>query len=68
LSKKYPPFKEIARDIEETEKILGLEFGPHKDRHFIHRNLTSSIFYKMKIGVDPSTDIVEAAKIRKSLG
>lgn len=68
LSKKYPPFKEIARDIEETEKILGIEFGPHKDHHFIHRNLTSSIFYKIKMGLDPSTDIVEAAKIRKSLG
>ncbi|MBI4994261.1 phosphoenolpyruvate carboxylase [Candidatus Peregrinibacteria bacterium] len=68
LAKKYPAFKEILRDIEETKRILGVKFGPIKNYHYLHRNLTSNILYKIKMGKDPSTDIIEAAKIRKSLG
>ena len=68
FAKKNPLFKQIAEDIEKTEKILGIKFGPQKDKHFLHRNLTSNIYYKMKMKQDPSDDIIEAAKIRKSLG
>lgn len=68
LSRKHAAFKKIMEDVQETENILGIEFGPFKNHHFIHRNLTSNILYKMKMGADLSKDIVEAAKIRKSLG
>lgn len=99
LAKKHRGFREIATDVQEVENILGIELGPVKDRHFLHRNLTSNIFYKMRMregrGVDErmsegrsvderirvrvsddshkmfsplQADVLEAAKIRKSLG
>jgi len=68
LAKKNPFFKQIVEDVKKTEEILGIKFGPQKDKHLLHRNLTSNIYYKMKMKGDPSPDIVEAAKIRKSLG
>lgn len=68
LAKKYPAFKEIVEDVQEIENILGIELGPYKDRHFLHRNLTSTILYKNKTGLPVEQDVVEAAKMRRSLG
>ncbi len=68
LSKTYPEFKNVVIDIQEIENILGIELGPHKNHHFLHRNIVSNIYYKMKMNVDFTADIVEAAKVRKSLG
>ncbi|MFA6528601.1 MAG: phosphoenolpyruvate carboxylase [Candidatus Gracilibacteria bacterium] len=59
---------EIQKDIELCEKILGIELGPQKENHFLHRNLTSNILLKKKIGKDFSKDLIEAAMFRKSLG
>lgn len=68
LAKKYPQFKEIMEDVQEVENILGIELGPYKNHHFLHRNISSNIFYKLQMGKDVEADIVEAAKLRKSLG
>ncbi len=68
LAKEYPEFKNVTKDISEIESILGIKLGPFKDHHFIHRNLVSTIFYKMNMGADLSADLIEAAKVRKSIG
>lgn len=68
LAKRHSEFKEIMTDVEEIENALGIELGPHKDHHFLHRNMTSNIFYKMKMGMDTTTDIEQAAEMRKSMG
>lgn len=68
LVKLYPEFQNVAHDIAEIEDILNIQLGPHKNHHFLHRNVVSSIFYKMQMNVDFSAEIVEAAKLRKSLG
>jgi phosphoenolpyruvate carboxylase len=68
LAKEYPAFKDVMEDIREIEKMFGIELGPLKDYHFLHRNFSSNIYHKMKMGENPSEDVVSAAKIRKSLG
>lgn len=68
LSKKYPAFNDIKKSIELIEKYLGIELGPKKHHHFVHRNLTSTIYHKMQMGADFSQEIEQAAEIRKSLG
>ncbi len=60
--------KEILEDVHLTQEILGIELGPQKDSHLLHRNLTSSILLKKKLGLDFAEDLVEAARMRKSLG
>ncbi len=66
-------FAGIRRDVEAIERILGLSLGPEKPHHTIHRNLTSTILLLLKSGGDAEDDrlranIVEAGKIRRSLG
>ncbi|QQR55090.1 phosphoenolpyruvate carboxylase [Candidatus Peregrinibacteria bacterium] len=60
--------KEILEDVHLCQEILGIELGPQKPNHFLHRNLTSSILYKQELGLDFQEDLVEAAVMRKSLG
>lgn len=68
LNKENPIWKEVMEDVQEIENILGLELGPHKDHHFLHRNVVSTIYYKLRMKSDISEDVVQAAKLRKSLG
>ncbi len=68
LSKKMPAFREIEEDVRAVEDMLGEELGPYKPHHFLHRNLVSNVYYKMEMGLDASADIIEAAKLRRSLG
>ena len=68
LAKKYPVFRDIKTDVQEMENYLGVELGPKKTKHFIHRNLVSSIYLKMEDGEDFSDELEKAAAIRKSLG
>jgi phosphoenolpyruvate carboxylase len=71
LSRRYPAFAPVQEDTESIEKILGISLGPEKPHHLIHRNITSTIFYRLhgNTGRDAITgDIVEAGKIRRSLG
>lgn len=60
--------RDILEDVNLCEEILGLKLGPQKDRHFLHRNLTSNIVFKHKSGTDFTRDLVDAAVLRKSLG
>lgn len=60
--------KEILEDVLLTQEILGIELGPQKPQHHLHRNLTSNIILKQAMGLDFQEDLVEAAVMRKSIG
>lgn len=72
LCRRFPAFEEIRKEIPLIESILGIALGPEKPHHFIHRNLSSTIYHRMQMekpDADAITkDIVEAGKIRRSLG
>lgn len=68
LAKSYPVFKEIQADVEEVERYLGVELGPLKTKHYLHRNLVSSIYLLAKEKQDFSEEMEKAALLRKSLG
>lgn len=71
LAKDDSVFEDIQGDIDHIEKILGMELKPEKSHHVIHRNLTSSILNRLKsddLADGIQADIVEAGKIRRSLG
>jgi len=68
LCKENSIWKEIKEDISMTEKILNIKLSPKTDKYFLHRNYTSNIFKRYKIGEDFTEDILKAAEIRKSLG
>jgi phosphoenolpyruvate carboxylase len=68
LARVIPAFKDVKRDVQEVENYLGTELGPIKTKHFIHRNLVSSIYLHSKEGEDFSDELEKAAAIRKSLG
>lgn len=73
LAKKSPAFADVAQDVEALEALLDIELGPEKPHHFLHRNSTSTIYRRLH---EPSLqqdeplkrEIVEAGKIRRSLG
>lgn len=67
-----PVFAGIREDVDAIDEYLGEPLGPQLPRHTIHRNLTSSIFHRLREEpVDAEAvrhDVVEAAVIRRSLG
>ena len=68
LAKEFDWAREVLEDVRLCGEILGIEFGPKKDHHFLHRNVTSNILLRKGLGEDFSGDILEAAVLRKSLG
>jgi phosphoenolpyruvate carboxylase len=68
LSKDFPALKEVLNDIEFVQEILSLDLKPQSVTEMLHRNLTSNILLKKEAGLDFKQEIVEAAKLRKSLG
>ena len=68
LSHDNPGLKEVVKDIEYTKEVLGLDLEPKNVNELLHRNLTSNILLKKNAGLPFDLDIVEAAKIRKSIG
>ncbi len=71
LAAELPVFESIKEGIGAIEEVLGLELGPEKPHHTIHRNITSTILHRLRSAPDPvllTRDIVEAGVIRKSLG
>lgn len=68
LARKYPAFRAVTEDVQEMENYLGVELGPLKTKHFIHRNLVSSIYLHHEEGEDFGDELEKAAAIRKSLG
>ena len=55
-------------EIESIEDIVGVEIGPSKPHHIMHRNFASNIYHKLKLNEDFAEDVLKAAEIRKSLG
>ncbi|MEI8230682.1 MAG: phosphoenolpyruvate carboxylase [Candidatus Peregrinibacteria bacterium] len=72
LCKRNPTFEKIREGIGMIERVLGIHLGPEKPHHFIHRNLSSTIYHRIHSekpdGEAITRDIIEAGKIRKSLG
>lgn len=68
VAKKYPAFKAVLEDVQEVENFLGVELGPLKTKHKIHRNLVSSILLHSFDNEDFEDEMEKAAMIRKSLG
>lgn len=60
--------REIHDDITLCQEILGIEIGPRRPHHFVHRNYTSNIVLKHQMKSDCSEDVLAAAVLRKSLG
>lgn len=68
LCKKDKVWDNIREDIDNISEFLGEELGPKTTHHFIHRNLVSTVYYKMLNNEDFSPEIVMSGQIRKSLG
>jgi len=68
LAKKSAAWRGVKKDVEGIEKYLGRELGPETVDHYLHRNLVSSAYLLWQSGKTPSDRILEAAKIRKSIG
>ena len=70
LAKKDSAWQAIREDVLFIEEFLGKRLGPSKAEHFIHRNLTSTIYQLWRQGkvVHLPEEILRAARERKSLG
>lgn len=68
LARRYPAFKAVKTDVQEMENYLGVELGPIKTKHYLHRNLVSSVYLLSRERKDFSEELEKAAEIRKSLG
>ncbi|MEI8361516.1 MAG: phosphoenolpyruvate carboxylase [bacterium] len=68
LSIGNPCLKEVIKDVEYVAEVLNLDFEPKNVNELLHRNLTSNILLKKGAGLSFESDMVEAAKLRKSIG
>lgn len=68
LCKKNNRWEKVRDEIEDIERLIGVDIGPKKVHHVIHRNFASNIYHKFLLNEDFSEDILKAAEIRKSLG
>lgn len=68
LSHEAPCLLDVLQDIENVQKILSMDLQPKNVNELLHRNLTSNILLKKNAGLPFDLDIVEAAKLRKSIG
>lgn len=68
LSHDHPALKDVLDDIKSVQETLNLDLQPQNVNELLHRNLTSNILLKKTAGLPFDEDIVEAAKLRKSIG
>ncbi|MDX9893728.1 MAG: phosphoenolpyruvate carboxylase [Patescibacteria group bacterium] len=68
LAKTNSAWREIQQDVEIIEKYLKVKLGPIKDSDFIHRNISSNVYYLWQSNRSIAAEIIESGKIRKSLG
>ena len=68
LAKRSGDWRGVQKDVQGIEKFLGRELGPETVDHYLHRNLVSSAFLLWQSGKAPHDRILEAAKIRRSIG
>ena len=70
LAKRDRSWEPIREDVLAIEDFLGKRLGPQNPEHFIHRNLTSTIFQLWQSGktTNLEDEILRAARARRSLG
>lgn len=72
LAKQSSEWAGIAEDVAGIRAVLGIELGPEKPHHMIHRNLTSTIHHRLqeeeRDTEELRRDVVEAGVVRRSLG
>ncbi|MBF0491765.1 MAG: phosphoenolpyruvate carboxylase [Deltaproteobacteria bacterium] len=68
LAKKIEPFQEVQKGMVHVENYLGTKLGPRKHEDFLHRNYTSNVLRRFFMKQELQEDIVQAAKIRHSIG
>lgn len=68
LAKRSGVWREVQKDVSAIEKFLGRELGPETVEHYLHRNLVSSAYLLWRSGKAPSDRVLEAAKLRRSIG
>lgn len=72
LARRHDAFRAVADGVSAIEEFLEIKLQPEKPHHIIHRNITSTIFHRLH-GPAPdrealTADIVEAGRLRRSLG
>jgi phosphoenolpyruvate carboxylase len=68
LAKQDTAWATIQDDVKLLEAHFGEELGPRRSEHYLHRNLVSSAYLLWREGKEFREYILEAAKIRRSLG
>lgn len=68
LAKKSKGFRSILKDVELLETFLGQPLEPQSPESFIHRNWTSTLYFRLEQKQSLAESIIESAKIRNSLG
>lgn len=68
LAKRHSYWSGIQTDIEEIEKEFQCELRPSLPHHKRHLKLTSDIYHRLKTRMDPSEEVIQAGKLRGSLG
>jgi phosphoenolpyruvate carboxylase len=68
LAKSNKYWKEVQKDVALIEQYYNIQLGPQKPHDFLHRNATSNVYFLKKNREDFSQAILEAGKLRKSLG
>ncbi len=68
LAKRNRAWRSIATDIEYLEQYFGATLGPRTATEYLHRNTTSNIYYQRQLHKDFRAEVLQAGKLRSSLG
>ena len=68
LARLNPAWTQVEEDVAHLEAYLGHELGPMEADHYIHRNYTSTIFFKWRKGEKLEEEMVRCALLRNFLG
>lgn len=68
MAKRDKAWKAIQQDISYVEEYFGLTLGPTTANEYRHRNATSDIYYLSKQRKPITAAILQAGKLRRSLG
>ncbi|EKD79638.1 MAG: Phosphoenolpyruvate carboxylase, partial [uncultured bacterium] len=68
LAKRHKGWRAIQMDITYLEQYFGMTLGPKTANEFLHRNATSDIYYLSKRRQPTAAAVLQAGKLRRSLG
>lgn len=68
LAKRHKGWQAIQKDIEYLEQYFGMTLGPKTADEYLHRNATSDIYYLEKQHQSIAAAVLQAGKLRRSLG